>query len=71
MLSQLPTGAIISKGAFDTSRDAICMGEAFALNLCVIGFGLADSSFAASVLKNFCGSSKSLLTAAKLARRCG
>jgi hypothetical protein len=70
MLSQLPAGAVISTCAIDTRRDAICMSEAFALDLCVIGFGLADSSFTVSVLQNCCGPSKSLLTAAKLAR-CG
>jgi hypothetical protein len=71
MLSQLPTGAVISTGAIDARRDAICMREAFAIALCVIGFGLADSSFTASVMQNCCRSSKSLLTAAKLARRGG
>jgi hypothetical protein len=58
-------------GASDTRRDAICMREAFVQALCVIGFGLADSLFTVGVLQNCYGSSKSLLTAAKLAHRGG
>jgi hypothetical protein len=64
MLSQLSTGAI------DARRDVICMSEASVQDLCVIGFGLADSPYTASVLQNCYVPSKFLLTAAKLAR-CG
>jgi hypothetical protein len=70
MLSQLPTGAVITTGAIDARRDVICMSEASVQDLCVIAFGLANSPFTASVLQNCCRSSKSLLTAAKL-DRCG
>jgi hypothetical protein len=47
------------------------MSEAFVQELCAIGFGLADLLFTADVLQNCCESSKSLRTAAKLARRGG
>jgi hypothetical protein len=70
MHSRLPTGAVISTDAIDARRDAICMSEAFAVDLCVIGFGLAGLSFAAGAVQNGYAPSKSLLTAAKL-DRCG
>jgi hypothetical protein len=71
MLSRLSMGAVISIGVSDMRCAAICTSEAFVQDLCAIGFGLAGSLFSAGVLQNCCGSSKSLLTAAKLARRGG
>jgi hypothetical protein len=47
------------------------MSEASVQDLGAIGFALVEPLFAAGVLKNYCGPSKSFHTAAKLAHRGG
>jgi hypothetical protein len=71
MSSQLPTGTVISTVASAVRRDAIWMSEASVQDLGAIGFALVEPLFAAGVLKNYCGPSKSFHTAAKLAHRGG
>ena len=66
MVSQPPSGAVISARAVAVARETTCLNEGFALGLYVIGAGSLDLSFAISAVPNRCVPSKFLITTSTL-----
>jgi hypothetical protein len=66
MLSQLPSGGVISGRAVDRPRETVQMSEVFAQDLYVMGEVSLGLSFAISAARNYCFPSKFPITAPML-----